>query len=158
MKKTRKTLYFEGAGWSDADLGKNSGAGNCRIRTAFRLDNGKSVYLELSGAEKRKTAPPKLYLWEYTEFINYCFYITDDKPNDDCNLHQIPLAHTFEYSEAGILQLVNSLGTSFDAVKVVSDLGGYRVFPEKHSCDGLAGYNYGDQFQFNSELAKKRDV
>ena len=41
-----KTLYFEGAGCVPrGDLE------NCRIRTAFHLDNGKRVYLEISGFE-----------------------------------------------------------------------------------------------------------
>jgi hypothetical protein len=42
-----KTLYFEGAGWSGVDVSKTI-IGNCRTRTAFRLDNGRAVYLEIN--------------------------------------------------------------------------------------------------------------
>ena len=141
--------------------------------------------------------------------MDYCHYITDDKPNDDCNKHHVMLPKKrgskrgtveknarFEYTEAEILRLVNSLGASFDAVKVVPDLGGYtavadggladvrtapagtlevqgfhagavkvvpdlggyRVFPEDHSCDGPDGYNYGDEFQFDSEMTARREA
>lgn len=41
-----KTLYFEGAGWSEADISKAT-IGNCRIRTAFHTTDGRAVYLEL---------------------------------------------------------------------------------------------------------------
>ena len=41
-----KTLYFEGAGWEKAERSINT-IGNCRVRTAFHLDNGKGVYLEI---------------------------------------------------------------------------------------------------------------
>ena len=170
-----KTLYFEGAGWSDADISKAT-IGNCRIRTAFHLDDGRAVYLEISGSERTKHSSPQIYQWQYTGFVTNCFYITDDKPNDDCNKHRVmmprkrgksgeykcsgALEHNvhFEYTEAEILRLVNSLGASFDAIKVVPDLGGYRVFPGEHSCDGPNGYYYGDEFQFNPELTALREA
>ncbi len=164
-----KTLYFEGAGWSDADISKAT-IGNCRIRTAFHLDDGRAVYIEITGAERTKYSSPQIYQWQYTGFVTYCHYITDDKPNNDCNKHRVMLpkkrrekprtvehnAH-FEYTEAEILHIVNSLGASFDAVKVVPDLGGFHVFPESHSCDGPDGYNYGDEFQFDPEMTARRE-
>lgn len=163
MKNTkRKILYFEGAGSSSADISKAT-VGNCRIRTAFHLDNGRAVYLEITGAAKPKITNKNksladIYKWQYTGFIDTCHYITDDKPNNDCNKHGIAGKNsvTFEYTEAEILKFVNSLGASFDAVKVVPDLGGYRVFPEKNSCSGLDGYYYGDKFNFDAELTEKR--
>lgn len=98
--------------------------------------------------------------WSYTGFVDFCFYITNDEPNDDCNKHHITHRNrkTFEYTEAEILRFVNSLGASFDAVKVVPDLGGYRVFPEDHSCDGPDGYYYGDEFQFDPEMTARREA
>lgn len=159
-----KTLYFEGAGWSGADISKAT-IGNCRIRTAFHLDDGRAVYLEIIGAERTKHSP-SIYHWQYTGFVDYCHYITDDKPNDDCNKHHVKLPDkphgagqrntVIEYTEAEILRFVNSLGASFDAIKVVPDLGGYRVFPEKGSCQGPNGYYYGDEFQFDPELTARR--
>ncbi len=154
-----KTLYFEGAGWSGADISKAT-IGNCRIRTAFHLDDGRRVYLEITGNAKTKNSPP-CYRWEYTGFATYCFYITDDEPNDDCNKHSIRLTdrrRIFEYTEKAILKLVNSLGASFDAVKVVPDLGGYRVFASDRSRRGPDGYYYGDEFQFDPELNAKREA
>lgn len=154
-----KTLYFEGAGWSDADISKAT-IGNCRIRTAFHLDDGQAVYLEITGSERTKYSSTRIYHWQYTGFVNSCFYITDDVPNDDENNHQIKTKNrvSFEYTEAAILHLVNSLGASFDAIKVLPDLGGYRVFRERYSSRGLERYNYGDQFQFDPELLARREA
>lgn len=39
-----KTLVFEGAGWSGAERSKET-IGNCRIRTAFHLVDGRDVLL-----------------------------------------------------------------------------------------------------------------
>ena len=154
-----KTLYFEGAGWSDADISKAT-IGNCRIRTAFHLDDGKAVYLEINGSERTRYSSPKVYQWRYTGFVNTCHYITDDVPNDDCNKHSIIHRNyrTFAYTEAEILRFVNSLGASFDAIKVLPDLGGYRVFRDKYSNHGPGCYNYGDQFQFDPELVARREA
>ncbi len=182
-----KMLYFEGAGWSNADISKAT-IGNCRIRTAFHLDDGRAVYLEINGSERTKYSIPEVYKWQYTGFVDTCHYITDDVPNDDCNKHSlfgkfhevyttvteaiysrkgkrlpdriIPhyRAITFPYTEEGILKIVNSLGASFDAIKVLPDLGGYRVFPEKCSCQGPDGYYYGDEFQYDPELVARREA
>lgn len=157
---SEKMLFFEGAGWSGADISKAT-IGNCRIRTAFHIDNGQAIYLEIIGSERSKYSSPKVHQWRYTGFVDACFYITDDQPNDDENKHWIHLDdkdRIFEYTEAAILRLVNSLGASFTGVKVVPDLGGYRVFPEEHSCEGPGGYNYGDEFQYNPELTARREA
>ena len=155
-----KTLFFEGAGVSEADISRAT-IGNCRIRTAFHLDDGQHVYLELHGTERVKKSPASLYLWQYTGFVLDCFEITDDVPNDDANRHRFPpsmLPRSYEYSEPAILELVNSLGASFDAVKVVPDFGGYRVFkyPSFSGIKGKKAYNYGDEFQFDAELTARR--
>lgn len=152
-----KTLYFEGVGWSGADISIAT-IGNCRIRTAFHLDNGRAVYLEMTGSERTKYST-ELYQWQYTGFVHYCHYITNDNPNDDCNRYNIHLKASdkvFEYTESEILRIVNGLGASFDEIKVVPDLGGYRVFHEKNRCNGLDGYNYGDKFVFDPELLRRR--
>ena len=104
-------LYFEGAGSSTAEISKAT-VGNCRIRTAFHLDDGKAVYLEIIGSERTKYSAPRISKWKYTGFVDYCHYITDDSPNDDCNNHRIRLSdeqRIFEYTEAAILEFVNSL-------------------------------------------------
>lgn len=168
--KAPKVLYFEGAGWSDADISKAT-IGNCRIRTAFHLDDGRAVYLEIVGSERTKHSSPRVYQWQYTGFVTDCFYITDDVPNDDCNKHRVTIPGTllrkreavehnvrFEYTEAEILRFVNSLGAGFDAIKVVPDLGGYRVFPSEKSCQGPDGYYYGDEFKFDPELTARREA
>ena len=155
-----KVLYFEGAGCSGADISKAT-IGNCRIRTAFHLDDGRAVYLEISGSERSKHSTPQIHQWQYTGFATDCFYITDDEPNDDCNKHSIRLTdrrRIFEYTEKAILKLVNSLGASFTAVKVVPDLGGYRVFVSDRSRRGPDGYYYGDEFRFDPEMTAKREA
>ena len=50
-----KTLYFEGAGCIGTQV---NDVENCRIRTAFRDNDGKEIYLELGGfkrVEKKAT-------------------------------------------------------------------------------------------------------
>ena len=151
MTNTKKTLYFEGAGWSKANISIAT-IGNCRIRTAFHTDDGKRIYLEVIACERGKHSSP-LCAWEYTGFVDSCHYITDDKPNDDENKHQIHFRNerVFEYTEQSILNFVNKLGASFEAIKVVPDLGGYNVFGD-HST-----YNYGDLFRFNEALTERRE-
>lgn len=145
-----KTLYFEGAGWSGADISKAT-VGNCRIRTAFHLKSGQAVYLELSACEVGKTSPARLQGYQYAGFVDHCFYITDDKPNDDCNKHRLAIerSYNFEYDHASILKLVNTMGGDFDAVEVLPDLSGYRV----HASRG--GYNFGDEFVPDREAIKR---
>lgn len=161
-----KTLYFEGAGWSGADSSKAT-IGNCRIRTAFHLTDGRGVYLEIVCCERTKNSSP-LIKWPYTGSVTDCYYITDDKPNDDCNRHRVRLQgegspyveHNtrFDYTEKEILKFVNSLGADFDSVKVCPDLGGYRVFPEQGACTGPGAYYYGDEFTFEPELLRRREM
>jgi len=163
-----KILYFEGAGQSGVDVSKAT-IGNCRIRTAFHLDDGRAIYLEINGSERTRRGNREIFRWKYTGFVDSCYYITDDIPNDDCNKHRVILlgeekcggwvgARTFEYTETAILKYVNSLGASFDAIKVLPDLGGYRVFREKHSNHGPERYNYGDEFHYDPEMIARREA
>lgn len=155
-----KTLYFEGAGWSGADISKAT-VGNCRIRTAFHLDSGEAVYLELNGCAVSKRHSDEIKKFApYAGFVDSCHYITDDKPNDDINKHNIIHRNykVFSYTEEGILELVNSLGASFDAIKVLPDLGGYRVFPSKNTANGPDGYYYGDEFEPDWETIKRAEA
>lgn len=159
MAEEKKVLYFEGAGMYNTDAGEDV-INNCRIRTAFHLDDGRAVYLEAAGSRGGKGCNPAVYRWSYTGFVDFCHYITDDKPNDDSNVHRVRLSNRrriFEYSKKALLKLVNSLGASFDAVEVVPELGGYRVFPEKLSCCGLNGYYYGDEFHLNPAMVARRE-
>lgn len=157
----KKTLYFEGAGWSGAEISKAT-VGNCRIRTAFHLDDGRAVYLEMMGTEVTKHTSPSMAVYApYAGYVDYCHYITEDTDNDDANKHRIICRDYFPYTKEGILKVVNGLGASFDEIAVVPDLGGYRVFHEKHGSKGFtgaAGYNFGDVFQYDQELTAKREA
>lgn len=146
-----KVLYFEGAGWSGADISKAT-IGNCRIRTAFHLDNGKAVYLEITAcARGAKGQQPY-----YEGWVDDCHYITGS--SEDCNRNRVKIARTnFEYNHTEILRLVNSLGCSFDAVEVVPDLGGYRVHKQQFKYR-TSDFNYGDEFVLDSELLAARQA
>lgn len=141
-----KILYFEGAGYEGAERSKNT-IGNCRIRTAFHLDDGRGIYLEITCStsneiyRKRKKIIGDL---QYIGFVDFVHYITDDVPNDDCNKHTLPNMKNkhFPYDFKSILAFVNSLGASFDDVMVLPNLAGYRV----HSKDYKKRYNYADEF------------
>ncbi len=139
-----KTLYFEGAGWFGADSSKATNMDNCRVRTAFHLDDGRAVYLELSYfVNDRKPINKRAG-------ISSCHYIIDN--DTDCENHyRIKVTKEYEYNREGITQLVNDLGASFDTVMTLPNLAGYRVFKDK------GGYNYGDEFKYDPELTKLRE-
>lgn len=135
-----KTLYFEGAGCVPrGDLE------NCRIRTAFTLDNGQKLYLEITGVDIGKHSSPRLKHFTNCAFVDHCHYITGG--GDDCNtsVHPVERSTHFEYTRAELLKFVNSLGASFDDVKILPNLSGYRV----HKDGG--GYNFADEFTFDEE-------
>jgi hypothetical protein len=147
MTTTNKTLYFEGAGWSGADISKAT-VGNCRIRTAFHLNDGTPVYLEIIACEVTRKNPPASYRGlKYAGIVDDFHIIDEDGKARYRNNNFTP----FEYNHAGILALVNSLGCSFEAIEVLPDLGGYRV----HADNG--GYNFGDEFQADRQLIARRD-
>lgn len=140
----KKTLYFEGAGCvARADVP------NCRIRTAFHLDDGRAVYLEISGMETTRCSAPM-----YRKFRNYGIidhlHWANCSAGDDRAEFGIDRSYAFEYTLDNILTLVNSLGASFEAVEVLPDLAGYRV----HANHG--GYNFADEFHFDPWLLEKR--
>lgn len=141
-----KKLYFEGAGFSGADISKAT-VGNCRIRTAFHLDDGQPVYLEISAFEVSKYSAASCKAFRYAGTVDHFFHICEDGKRYTRKHFQ-----HFEYNHAEILRLVNSLGASFDAVEVLPDLSGYRV----HADNG--GYNYGDEFQPDREMIRAREA
>lgn len=147
MKTTKKVLYFEGAGWSGADISKAT-VGNCRIRTAFHLDDGTPVYLEIIACKTTKSSPAAWRHLNYAGSVDIFAIINDEGVTHYRNPNVAP----FEYNHAGILAVVNSLGASFDAIEVLPNLGGYRV----HAAGG--GYNFGDQFQVDRDLIAAREA
>lgn len=142
-----KTLYFEGAGCV-----ARGDVPNCRIRTAFHLDDGRSVYLEISGMETTRCTAPM-----YRKFRNYGvidhLHWANCSAGDDRAEFGIDRTYAFEYSLANILALVNSLGASFEAVEILPNLAGYRVHADH------CGYNFADEFQLDRDLlAARQDV
>lgn len=134
-----KTLYFEGAGCVPrGDLE------NCRIRTAFTLDNGKKLYLEISGIETTKHTPHIYKNFTNCGFVDHCHYIDSVGDNGE-TIRAEERGVNFEYDREHLLKFVNSLGASFDEVKILPNLSGYRV----HKDGG--GYNYADEFVFDEE-------
>jgi len=149
----KKTLYFEGAGWSDADISKNT-IGNCRVRTAFINNEGRKIYFEASAAtiynEKNKKEIERYWL-----YINHVFYITGDE--DDCNNNRIKfdwqdLRENYNYSKEDITKWINkNLNCNFETIKVLPDLGGYSVHGENRTYNMMEDYNY------NPELIRIRE-
>lgn len=157
-----KTLYFEGAGCEWTQTGEIP---NCRIRTAFNNDKGEKVYLEILGTVKTVADAKKYKRYQGYEvgeaigFIDACFYITEDKEIDDCNESrlQYEVNGNISYSYDGILKFVNEqCGCSFDEVVILNGLSGYRVFSDKGR-NTIESYNYGDEFEYDAELEKKRN-
>lgn len=138
-----KKLYFEGAGCVPrADVS------NCRIRTAFHLDDGRAVYLEISGLETTRSTAPCYSKFTNYGIIDHLHYIPGT--SDDRADFGLDRTYAFEYTQANLLQLVNSLGASFDAVEVLHNLAGYRVHGDNCS------YNFSDDFTPDKDLITAR--
>ena len=145
-----KTLYFEGAGWEKAEVSKAT-IGNCRIRTAFHLDNGQAVYLEITGNMANKRTKENYPNLKYIGFVDFLHYITNEEPNDDCNKHRLPQERNgyISYDAESILKFVNGLGASFDKIEVLPNLAGFRVH-----ADNLK-YNFADEFKPNWSMISR---
>ena len=143
---TTKTLYFEGAGCvARADVP------NCRIRTAFHLDNGNAVYLEISGMETTRCTAPIYQRFTNYAVVDHCFCIIGTWDDGTVRHKSERSGYSFEYCRKNILDFVNSLGASFDAIEVLPDLAGYRV----HG-DGRNQYNFADEFIFDEYKLEQR--
>lgn len=138
-KKAVKVLFFEGAGCAErGDLE------NCRIRTAFRNDEGKAFYLELSGFEKHKWTPDYLKHFENVGHIDYCYELGDDGEKLRADIER----KNFEYCRAELLKFVNvNFGCSFTDIVITDVFYDYRV----HKDGG--GYNFMEDHDWNVEKA-----
>lgn len=139
VKKAVKVLFFEGAGCAErGDLE------NCRIRTAFRNDDGKAFYLELSGFEKHKWTPDYLKHFENVGHIDYCYELGNDGEKLRADIEK----KNFEYSRQSILDFVNrEMGCSFTDIVIADMFYDYRV----HKDGG--GYNFMEDHDWNVEKA-----
>lgn len=138
-----KTLYFEGAGCVPrGDLE------NCRIRTAFSLDNGDKVYLEISATECTKHTSRIYKGFKNPAHIDHLHFI---KGYDEEVVAYKKNGFVFDYTRKNLLEFVNSLGASFDEVIILPDLSGYRV--HKHG----GGYNFADEFIYNVERTEQAE-
>lgn len=163
-----KTLYFEGTGCVPAN-----DVENCRIRTAFTNKEGKKIYLEMfsgckhikveCGKNGRKLKSPKWITEDGYICCDSCHYITSDKEVDDENYSRLSCERNPElkvkYTKANILAFVNEYcNADFDEIVVLDNLAGYRVFADytKDTVNTPLMYNYGDTFEYNAELTKKR--
>lgn len=138
-----KTLYFEGAGCVPrGDLE------NCRIRTAFSLDNGDKVYLEISSSEYTKHSPQIYKGLKNPAHIDHLYFV---KGYDERVMAYEKNGFVFDYNRKNLLKFVNSLGASFDEVVILPDLAGYRV--HKHG----GGHNFADEFEYNEDRTKQAE-
>ena len=142
-----KVLYFEGAGCVPC-----GNVENCRIRTAFINDEGKKIYLELTGFEINKHMAKKYPHIVNAAYVDHCHYITDEKPNDDSNKHRLPIERNavFEYDKEEILNFINrELDCDFAAMIVTDMFDGYHVHADHR------GYNLMDDFVYRPERAAR---
>lgn len=150
-----KTLYFEGAGWPDADSSMATNVGNCRIRTAFTNDKGQMIYLEMGSLTIYK-GKSRVVLG-YKLHIDFCFHITDiSGKNDDCNKSRFPydwqVVRTHDYTKESIVTWVNKkLDCSFDTMETLDNMEDYRVHAD------YGGYNLMDNHVVNPERTKARN-
>lgn len=154
----KKTLYFEGAGCVPCN-----DVENCRIRTAFTNNEGKKIYIEfLRGYKHTRKANGKVVSEPDYLSCDSCHYITDDPEIDDCNESRLKCERNQEiekvkYTKENILVFVNEhCNADFDEIVVLDNLAGYRVFADANKCNTSKGYNFGDVFNYDAELTKRR--
>lgn len=94
---------------------------------------------------------------------DFCHYITSDPKIDDVNYSRLSCERNAElkmkYTKANILAFVNEhCNADFDEIVVLDNLAGYRVFADytKNTVNTPLMYNYGDTFEYDAELTKKR--
>lgn len=123
MLDNRKTLIFEGAGWSGAEASIKSGVGNCRIRTRIKNNEGRIIYLEMGGWNRHKYTPKQIP-FNIIGRIDHCFYEDINWDKRDCHSPELSKLEglLFEYNKENILQLVNEkLNCNFTDIKVIND-------------------------------------
>lgn len=166
-KVMKKTLYFEGAGCVPCN-----DVENCRIRTAFTNKEGKKIYIEfLSGYKHtkveygkngRKLKHPKMVSENGYLSCDFCYYITDNPEIDDCNKSRLRCECNSEiekvkYTKENILAFVNQhCNADFDEIVVLDNLAGYRVHRDNGKYNTPERYNFGDVFNYDAELTRKR--
>ena len=127
MNKTKETLYFAEMGMSYND--KASDVGSYRIRTAFKNNDGKKIFLELGNTHRYNNKGKSIFDWALR--VDFCFYITDDPEIDDCNHSKIAydwkqLRDDYTYNKRDILDWINNnLNCSFKEMETLSN--GYVV-------------------------------
>ena len=163
----KKILYFEGAGCVSCN-----DVENCRIRTAFTNRDGKKIYIEfISGCKNtlieygksgRKLKNPK---WEREDgylYCDYCHYITENPEIDDCNQSRLSCERNqgmekVKYTKENILAFVNeNCNADFDEIVVLDNLAGFRVFSDKGRHNTPERYNFGDVFEYDADLTRRR--
>lgn len=161
-----KILYFEGAGMPETE--RSGDVGNCRIRTAFSLPDGKRVYLEVSAWQpsqlqadyynERRGSGRMMKAGNLYADIESAFFIANDGIIDkDDHPHIKSVDLLFDWSLDGILKIVRSVGGDFDEVVCLPDLAGYSVHATTIQLftEGRR-YNYGDEFKYNPEQTARR--
>ena len=163
----KKILYFEGAGCVPCN-----DVENCRIRTAFTNRDGKKIYIEFISGYKhtkieygkngRKLKHPKMISEDGYLYCDFCHYITEDATIDDCNQSRLACERNQEikkvkYTKENILDFVNEhCNADFDEIVILDDLAGFRVHSGKGKYNTPKRYNYGDMFNYDAELTRRR--
>jgi hypothetical protein len=117
-------LKFEGAGWADCDTSKATDLLNCRIRTAFSVEE-KVYYLECLISEERKNKG------QYELWVDAFLDITEAK-SLYCDYDRLPEERKTQLSanKAELLNFINSTtGADFTDIETVND-NSFRVFPD----------------------------
>lgn len=97
------TLIFEAIGSPIGDLK------SCRIRTRFKHLKGFNVYLEIRGCANSENLP-KIMTGLNVPFIGFIVHIKRKHELDETKFKRVlTRSRYFEYSEEGILKLVNTL-------------------------------------------------
>lgn len=102
-KNQDNVMIFEAVGTAIGNVS------SCRIRTRFQHIKGFDVYLEISGYKNSKYLP-KLMSGLPFEFIGFVDHLKCKHELDETKFKRLSTkTRYFEYTEKGILELVNSI-------------------------------------------------
>ncbi len=131
-EKDMGVLKFEGAGWEKAE---SNGVGNCRIRTTFYNNEGRLIYLEITGSKVSDnmfhySSNKHVY---HTFIVNHSLYHDVKDPYKEGKLRKYEGNTKLNYTKENILKFVNySYNCSFTSLDIINDVN----IPSVHDTKG----------------------
>ena len=132
LKQNKNNLLFVGMGWHKAESGGN--VGNCRIRTIFKNNDNKNIFVEFGSGHSFNKSDKKNYL-----NFDFCFIVEEEEKDTKynyLNLESSTWNKQIEYTKENILNFVNKeLNCSFSNMFVDN----FDIYPKENQvlCESI---------------------